>query len=78
MRPIRRLGSIALAALLLGSVAFSSGCVVVKPWERGRLATAVMSRAADAEEQAFEHTVLQARQGSGAGGTGIGAGCGCN
>lgn len=69
-----------LAALTLGAVtATTSSCVVVKPWERARLATQVMTRGAGIEEAMIERTFLEAREGaSGGSAVGAGGGCACN
>jgi len=75
---MKRVKRWALACGIVAAVALLSGCVVVKPWQRARLAKRVMSGAGDPEEQACEHTFINAREGSGAAGVGVGAGCACN
>lgn len=66
--------------LVLTLLAASSGCVVVKPWERGMLAERAMNpQAADeAARAAFDRHIFDVREGA-TGGTGsAGGGCGCN
>ncbi len=64
---------------MLASSLVASGCVMVKPWERGRLATLVMSRGASIGEAMVERTFLESREGAtGGSSTGAGGGCACN
>lgn len=56
-----------------------SGCAVVKPWQRGRLAKQVMSRGDRVGEAMCERTFLEAREGATGGSeVGAGGGCACN
>lgn len=69
----------ATAALLLGVALFATGCVNVKAWERGRMATLCMSRGPDVEEAMIERTFLESREGSSGGSAAAaGGGCACN
>lgn len=69
---MRRLVALALAASLL------SGCVVVKPWQRGELANSTMSWEADPLAAALDNHVYFSKEAA-SGGTGLGGGgCGCN
>jgi hypothetical protein len=62
-----------LAALLL-----SSGCTAVKPWERGNLASDVMSWQGDPLKASLDNHVYFSKEGSSGGGQAAGGGCGCN
>jgi hypothetical protein len=65
--------------LLVVAGVWTSGCVVVRPWERERLAKRVMSRGDRVEEAMCERTFLEAREGaSGGSAVGAGGGCACN
>lgn len=56
----------------------STGCVAVKPWERGKLSTRVMATNPDPGELKTDGHVQEYREGS-IGGAGVsGGGCGCN
>jgi hypothetical protein len=72
-----------LFALLLGGVAFFSGCastnlVRVKPWERMTLADYTMNPARDPMHTAMSEHVFFSRE-TANGGRGVGgSGCGCN
>ena len=72
MRGILWLG-LATTLLLL-----SSGCTVVKPWERDLLARRDMAWEPDGLEAARESHVYFSKEASMPGGTGGGGGCGCN
>ncbi|MEQ9495629.1 MAG: DUF4266 domain-containing protein [Deltaproteobacteria bacterium] len=75
----RRARAIALAASGAMFLAFFAGCVNVKAWERGRMATAVMTRGPDIEEAMVERTFLESREASSGGSAaGAGGGCACN
>lgn len=68
-----------LALSMIVALAVLGGCVVVKPWQRGRLARPVMAEQGDAAEEICAHTLYNAREGAGGGGGGgLGAGCACN
>ena len=66
---------LAATALLLAS---STGCAVVKPWERDLLAKRDMAFEPDGLEAAREAHVYFSKEASMPGGTGGGGGCGCN
>jgi hypothetical protein len=72
---MKRLGifSAAVAILIL-----TSGCVVVKPWERDQLARRDMAWEPDALEAARENPIYVSKEASMPGGSGGGGGCGCN
>ena len=64
---------------LLMILMLSPSCVVVKPWERERMATLVMTRGADIEESMIERTFLESREAAAGGSAaGKGGGCACN
>jgi hypothetical protein len=69
-----------LRMILLAAIALlASSCVVVKPWERERMASLVMSRGADIEESMIERTFLESREAAAGGSAaGKGGGCACN
>lgn len=64
--------------LLVGMLLASSGCVVVKPWERDLLAQRNMAWSPDALEAARESHIYFSKEASMPGGSGGGGGCGCN
>ncbi len=66
-------------AVAMAAVAFAaSGCVNVKPWERGTLADPVMRADRDPLGAASsEHVFFSREEASGGRGVG-GGGCGCN
>ena len=67
-----------LLLVSLGCAALSSGCVNVKPWERGVLADYTMRADRNPLADAFaEHTWFSREAASGGRGVG-GGGCGCN
>jgi hypothetical protein len=71
--------AVATLGLLVATAALASGCVNVKAWERGRMASNVMSRGPDVEEAMIERTFLESREGaSGGSAAGAGGGCACN
>ena len=72
MKPIPTLFLIAAIGIA------SSGCVVVKPWERDLLARREMAWAPDALETAREAHIYFSKEASMPGGSGGGGGCGCN
>lgn len=75
----RRARAVALAATGALFLAFFTGCVNVKAWERGRMATNVMTRGPDIEEAMIERTFLESREASSGGSAaGAGGGCACN
>lgn len=67
-----------LLLLASGIVLASSGCVVVKPWERDLLARRDMSWEPDALEASREAHIYFSKEASMPGGSGGGGGCGCN
>ncbi len=57
------------------------GCVTVRPWERGRLASPAMQFQMDALADEREQSILEITEGAtfaAAGAGGAGAGCGCH
>ena len=79
VRARRTAFALATLGLLLATAAMASGCVNVKAWERGRMASLVMSRGPDVEEAMIERTFLESREGaSGGSAAGAGGGCACN
>ncbi len=72
MKPIPTLFLIAAIGLA------SSGCVVVKPWERDLLARRAMAWEPDALETAREAHIYFSKEASMPGGSAGGGGCGCN
>ena len=68
---LRQLAVLLLLALLVG------GCVVVKPWERGRLAHPEMTLEQKLGDE-FRPHLLSIREGSVGAEGGSGGGCGCN
>ena len=64
--------------ILLALLVATSGCVVVKPWERDLLARRDMSWEPDALEAAREAHIFFSKEASMPGGSGGGGGCGCN
>jgi hypothetical protein len=64
--------------LLAAIVGALSGCVDVKPWQKGNLARSHMAFDPDPLESKFQQHVYQSKEGS-FGGYGVGGGgCGCN
>ena len=68
--------------LLLGvallAVAFSSGCVRVKPYQREMLSKRIMLFLPDPHEDVLDQHMLEAREGAVGGYGSAGGGCGCN
>jgi hypothetical protein len=54
-----------------------SGCVVVKPWEREKLADPIMEPKSQFAKQKLDAKFFSSREGSMGGTDGIGGGCGC-
>jgi hypothetical protein len=72
--------NIRIVLLLLGCIVsgLSSGCSMVKPWERGTLADYTMRPDRDVLQDTFRDHVYFTREAA-AGGRGVGGGgCGCN
>jgi hypothetical protein len=63
-----------LAGLLIGS----SGCVVVKPWERDTLARKDMALDSDPMRATLQNHIRFSKEASLPVGGGGGGGCGCN
>ena len=64
---------VALAAVL------TPACATVRPWQRGHLASGVMSRSVRTGEATCERTFLESREGAtGGDAVGAGGGCACN
>jgi len=73
---IAQLGRLIASALLLGALAASTGCAVVKPYERAKLAHPTMS-AAGVTSMGEGH-LRAISEGAVGGSGGTGSGCGCN
>ena len=56
---------------------FVSSCVVVKPWEREKLADPIMEPKSQFAKQKLDAKFFSSREGSIGGTDGIGGGCGC-
>ena len=67
----------AIAALAACALA-STGCAVVKPWERDLLARRDMGFEPDGLEAKREAHIYWSKEASMPGGSGGGGGCGCN
>ena len=67
------------ALLLIAAIGVaSSGCVVVKPWERDLLARRDMAWEPDALEAPREAHIYFSKEATMPGGSAGGGGCGCN
>jgi hypothetical protein len=67
-----------LAATLVTGLSALTGCVVVKPWQRGRLAERHMQIPVTEGEAYLDQHVATSKE-SAAGGAALqGGGCGCN
>jgi hypothetical protein len=69
--------------VLAGVLVVLGGCVTVRPWERGRLASPAMQFQQDPFADEQEQSILEITEGAtyasaGAGAGGAGAGCGCH
>jgi hypothetical protein len=73
---LKKLGHVAIPAVLLGLLAFASGCTAVAPYERGKLAHPTMS-AGSLSTMGEEH-LRAISEGATGGSGGTGSGCGCN
>jgi len=58
--------------------AMISGCVEVRPWERGYLARDEMAWASDPLESALNDHIFFSKEASSGGSSAAGGGCGCN
>ena len=68
-----------VCGLLLAVVGLTlSGCALVKPFEREKLADPIMDPAGHFSKQTLEQKFFSTREGSIGGGTGVGGGCGCS
>ena len=67
-----------LAAALLLALLPSSGCAVVKPWDRDLLSRSDMAFDPDPLETKLEGHVYFSKEATPPGGSGGGGGCGCN
>ena len=72
---MRRITTLVAAAAVLIT---TSGCTVVKPWERDLLARRDMAFESDTLEAAREAHIYFSKEASMPGGSGGGGGCGCN
>jgi hypothetical protein len=67
------------AGVLILAIGYATtGCVVVKPWERDLLARRDMAWEPDALEAKREAHIYFSKEASMPGGSGGGGGCGCN
>jgi len=73
---LQRAGRVMIPAVLLGLLAFASGCTAVAPYERGKLAHPTMS-AGSLSTMGEEH-LRAISEGATGGSGGTGSGCGCN
>ncbi len=55
-----------------------SGCAVVKPFDREKLADPIMDPGAHLSKQTVEQKFFSTVEGSAGGGTGLNGGCGCS
>ncbi len=69
---------IVVSMLILSTLAISTGCVQVKPWERDLLARRDMAWDPDPVEAKREAHIYFSKESSMPGGSGGGGGCGCN
>jgi hypothetical protein len=74
---IERRTVIALAAIVAGLLCVP-GCATVRPYERERLSSRIMTFDADAKALARRTKSLEAREGSTGGVGGAGGGCACS
>ncbi|MCR9095884.1 MAG: DUF4266 domain-containing protein [bacterium] len=68
----------AVIAALTACTLASTGCAVVKPWERDLLARRDMSFEPDGLEAKREAHIYWSKEATMPGGSGGGGGCGCN
>ena len=66
-----------LAGVALWAVC-CTGCAVVRPYEREKLADPIMERQNQFAKQTLEQKFFSTREGSIGGASGIGGGCGCS
>lgn len=78
MKRFGRIGSAGLAALLAAASLGSSGCTVVKPWDRDMLSRSDMAFDADPLETSRRDHTYFSKEATPPGGAGGGGGCGCN
>lgn len=78
MRPSSSKRILGVLVLLVVSVCFASGCVMVRPEEREFLADPAMTFGSEGTAAAQEEHVISNREGSYGGSTVTGGGCGCN
>lgn len=73
-------GMLKLASLisLLAALALLSGCVVVQPWQRGRLAERHMQIPPTEGEAYLDQHVATSKESASGGAALEGGGCGCN
>ena len=64
--------------LLLFALVFSSGCVVVKPFQREYLSERAMRPGGEGTEDRFRAHWQESREGATGGFGAAGGGCGCN
>jgi len=75
---VRRLGALAVLALLAGTAGCSRIEPWVKPYERENLADPIMAWDRDPVSSSYMRHVYEAREGARGGGGAAGGGCGCN
>lgn len=63
--------------LILTLVLLVNSCVIVKPWEREKLADPIMEPKSQFAKQKLDAKFFSSREGSIGGTDGIGGGCGC-
>lgn len=63
--------------LFITFLLFVNSCVVVKPWEREKLADPIMEPKSQFAKQKLDAKFFSSREGSIGGTDGIGGGCGC-
>ena len=66
-----------ISFLVLTLVLLVNSCVVVKPWEREKLADPIMEPKSQFAKQKLDAKFFSSREGSIGGTDGIGGGCGC-
>jgi hypothetical protein len=77
-RGAARLRPFLILAAFIASLVLGTGCATVRPYQRERLSSRIMSFDADAKALARRTKSLDAREGSTGGTGGAGGGCACN
>jgi len=73
----KRISITLYCVILLIVIIINSGCVVVKSYQREKLADPIMDPQNQFAKQSLEEKFFTTREGSIGGGSGIGGGCGC-